>query len=115
MVPALTAKEPIASPVVRHDGGGRVNVLRDLFLEGLGSNVSNHPWPNFPVALEHPEIWGAIIDLDESLPAVLAARSVLAEADAHDGEDQVVYRAGVRHVPRLQRHTPQSPQETHDG
>ena len=29
-----------------------------------------------------------------------------AEAHAGDGEDQVVYRAGVRRVPRLQRRTP---------
>ena len=54
------------------------------------------------LALEHPEIWGAILDVDESVPAELAARYVLAEAHSGDGEDQVVYRAGVRRVPRLQ-------------
>ena len=53
------------------------------------------------LALEHPEIWGGIIDLDEALPAELAAQHVLREARALDGEDQVVYRAGSRHVPRL--------------
>ena len=61
------------------------------------------------LALEHPEIWGGIIDVDESVPAVLAARRVLAEAHAGDGEDQVVYRAGVRHVPRLQPTAPAAP------
>jgi phthiocerol/phenolphthiocerol synthesis type-I polyketide synthase B len=57
------------------------------------------------LALEHPEIWGGIIDVDELVPAELAARYVLAEAGGGDGEDQVVYRAGVRHVPRLERRT----------
>ena len=54
------------------------------------------------LALEHPEIWGGLVDLDDSVPAELAARHVLGEAAAGDGEDQVVYRAGIRYVPRLQ-------------
>ena len=54
------------------------------------------------LALEHPEIWGGVIDVDESMPAVLTARHLRNEASAEDGEDQVVYRAGTRHVPRLQ-------------
>jgi phthiocerol/phenolphthiocerol synthesis type-I polyketide synthase B len=83
-----------AQPVLDGDRANPVHAV----LWGLGRSI----------ALEHPEIWGAIIDLDESVPTVLAARWVLAEAHAHDGEDQVVYRSGIRHVPRLQRHTPQS-------
>ncbi|WP_231633908.1 beta-ketoacyl reductase, partial [Mycobacterium sp. UM_11] len=55
------------------------------------------------LALEHPEIWGGILDFDASVPAELAAPRVLAEASGADGEDQVVYRRGDRHVPRLQR------------
>jgi phthiocerol/phenolphthiocerol synthesis type-I polyketide synthase B len=58
------------------------------------------------LALEHPEIWGGIIDVDESVPAELAARYVLSDAQGDDGEDQVVYRAGVRRVPRLQQGHP---------
>jgi phthiocerol/phenolphthiocerol synthesis type-I polyketide synthase B len=54
------------------------------------------------LALEHPEIWGGIVDVDESVPAGLAARYVVDEAHGGDGEDQVVYRAGIRRVPRLQ-------------
>ncbi len=62
------------------------------------------------LALEHTEIWGALIDVDRSVPADRAARYVLAEAASGDGEDQVVYRAGVRHVPRLvPRSTPPTP------
>ncbi|GAB3225711.1 type I polyketide synthase [Mycolicibacterium hippocampi] len=53
------------------------------------------------LALEHPEIWGAVVDVDESVPAVVAARWVAAEAHAGDGEDQIVFRAGTRRVARL--------------
>ena len=68
------------------------------------------------LALEHPEIWGGVIDLDESLPAELAARYVLNEAACLDGEDQVVYRSGVRRAPRLRRRnaTAASPVELSD-
>jgi phthiocerol/phenolphthiocerol synthesis type-I polyketide synthase B len=67
------------------------------------------------LALEHPEIWGGVIDVDESVPAELAARWVLAEAHNGDGEDQVVYRAGLRRVPRLQRtHRPTARPEALD-
>jgi phthiocerol/phenolphthiocerol synthesis type-I polyketide synthase B len=58
------------------------------------------------LALEHPEIWGAVVDVDESVPAGLAARYVVNEAFGDDGEDQVIYRAGTRRVPRLQRGYP---------
>jgi phthiocerol/phenolphthiocerol synthesis type-I polyketide synthase B len=61
------------------------------------------------IALEQPEIWGGLVDVDDAVPAVFAARYVLAEAAAGDGEDQVVYRAGVRHVPRLRRLTATNP------
>jgi phthiocerol/phenolphthiocerol synthesis type-I polyketide synthase B len=57
------------------------------------------------LAVEQPEIWGAIVDVDESVPAELVARYVVAEARGGGGEDQVVYRAGGRHVPRLSRRT----------
>ena len=78
-----------AQPV---SAGDRANPAHAV-LWGLGRTL----------ALEHPEIWGGIIDVDESVPAELAARWVLAEAHNGDGEDQVVYRAGMRRVPRMQR------------
>ena len=81
-----------AQPVV---DGDRANPAHAA-LWGLGRSI----------ALEHPQIWGGLIDLDESVPAVLAARWVLAEASRNDGEDQVVYRGGVGHVPRLRRLVP---------
>ena len=77
------------------DEGDRANPAHAV-LWGLGRTL----------ALEHPEIWGGIIDVDESVPAGLAARYVVDEAHGGDGEDQVVYRAGSRRVPRLQRGHP---------
>ncbi|SOJ54348.1 Phthiocerol/phenolphthiocerol synthesis polyketide synthase type I PpsB [Mycobacterium simulans] len=72
--------------------GDRANPAHGV-LWGLGRTL----------ALEHPEIWGGIIDLDDSVPAELAAPQVLSEVTGGDDEDQVVYRWGMRHVPRLQR------------
>ena len=54
-----------AQPVVE---GDRANPAHAV-LWGLGRTL----------ALEHPEIWGGVVDVDESVPAVLAARYVLAE------------------------------------
>ena len=75
--------------------GDRANPVHAV-LWGLGRTL----------ALEHPEIWGGIVDLDEAVPPVLVAHCVLTGAQSDDGEDQVVYRAGARHVPRLQRRIP---------
>ncbi|BBZ48734.1 type I polyketide synthase [Mycobacterium heidelbergense] len=55
------------------------------------------------LALEHPEIWGGIVDFDASVPARLVAGQLLEEANNTDGEDQVVYRRGTRRVARLHR------------
>ncbi|OBJ34261.1 type I polyketide synthase [Mycolicibacter heraklionensis] len=70
--------------------GDRANPAHAV-LWGLGRSL----------ALEHPEIWGRVVDVDESVPAALVAGYLQAEADAADNEDQVVYRAGIRRVPRL--------------
>jgi len=83
-----------AQPIVE---GDRANATHAV-LWGLGRTL----------ALEHPEIWAAVIDIDESMPAALTARLVRAESQAADGEDQVVYRAGARHVPRLEHSVPWS-------
>ncbi|WP_201263413.1 beta-ketoacyl reductase, partial [Mycobacterium montefiorense] len=74
------------------DEGDRANPSHGA-LWGLGRTL----------ALEHPEIWGGIIDFDSSVPVQLLARLVLDEAGAGDREDQVVYRSGRRHVPRLRK------------
>jgi phthiocerol/phenolphthiocerol synthesis type-I polyketide synthase D len=56
-------------------------------------------------AMEHPEIWGGLIDLDPDpgMGAAAAARSLAQALAATDGEDQVAFRNGVRHVARLVR------------
>ncbi len=89
--PTLTMLTRNAAPI---DAGDRANPAHAV-LWGLGRTL----------ALEHPEIWGRLIDVDESVPAELAGGWVLAEAHGGGSEDQVVYRAGVRRVARL-RQTP---------
>ena len=83
-----------AQPVTE---GDRANPAHAV-LWGLGRTL----------ALEHPEFWGRVIDIDESVPDGLAARYVVDEAEAADEEDQVVYRAGLRRVPRLSKGYAQS-------
>jgi phthiocerol/phenolphthiocerol synthesis type-I polyketide synthase B len=96
---AVTALPPKLFVVTRNaqplSEGDRANPVHAA-LWGLGRTL----------ALEHPEIWGGIVDLDDAVPAALTARYIAAEARADDSEDQVVYRAGVRHVPRLERRQP---------
>ncbi|MGO9032757.1 SDR family NAD(P)-dependent oxidoreductase, partial [Mycobacterium sp.] len=92
--PKLIVLTRNAQPVTE---GERANPAHAV-LWGLGRTL----------ALEHPEIWGGVIDLDESIPTELAARYVLDEAaglNKEGGEDQVVYRSGVRRAPRLERRT----------
>jgi phthiocerol/phenolphthiocerol synthesis type-I polyketide synthase B len=81
--------------------GDRANASQAV-LWGLGRTL----------ALEHPEFWGRVIDIDESVPDGMAASYVVDEAQADDHEDQVVYRAGVRRVPRLQKGLPPSATST---
>ncbi|MER5350216.1 acyltransferase domain-containing protein [Kitasatospora sp. NPDC002551] len=56
------------------------------------------------VALEHPEIWGGLVDLDPAgADPGQEAEAIAAELLAPDGEDQVAYRAGLRKAARLRR------------
>ncbi len=87
--PRLTMLTRNAVPI---EAGDRANPAHAV-LWGLGRTL----------ALEHPEIWGRVIDVDESVPAELAASWVLAESRAGGSEDQVLYRAGVRRVARLRQ------------
>ncbi|WNG90185.1 type I polyketide synthase [Mycobacterium sp. ITM-2016-00317] len=61
------------------------------------------------LALEHPEFWGGLVDVDEMLPPELLAQYLHAEASTLSGtdtgrDDQAVYRAAERRVPRLVPH-----------
>ena len=51
-------------------------------------------------ALEHPDVWGGLIDLDPERSGTDTGL-MLGDVFAADGEDQIAYRAGGRFVPRL--------------
>lgn len=54
------------------------------------------------VALEHPELWGGLVDLaPEQVGSAAAADALVKELLAGDGEDQVAFRDGSRHVARV--------------
>ncbi len=55
------------------------------------------------IALELPDAWGGLIDLDPAQPPAEQARLLVEEIRAGDSEDQVAYRAGQRSVARLAR------------
>ena len=55
------------------------------------------------IALEHPELWGGLVDLDPAETAVAAAARVVETVVDPDDEDQVAFRSGRRWVPRLTR------------
>ena len=57
------------------------------------------------VALEHPDLWGGLVDLDDAPPAA-AAESLLAEISAADADDHLAFRTGERRVARLVRADP---------
>jgi acyl transferase domain-containing protein/acyl-CoA synthetase (AMP-forming)/AMP-acid ligase II/aryl carrier-like protein len=56
------------------------------------------------LALEHPELWGGLIDLDQSDFESLADQVSAAIADP-DGEDQIAFRSGKRYVARIVQST----------
>ncbi|MGH3823094.1 MAG: SDR family NAD(P)-dependent oxidoreductase [Pseudonocardiaceae bacterium] len=61
------------------------------------------------LAVEHPELWGGLIDLDDADPAAAAAL-VLMEAGAA-AEQQVAHRAGIRYSARVRRTQPPAPND----
>ena len=52
------------------------------------------------VALEHPDLWGGLVDLDPAHPED-EGQTLLAEIWTPDGEDQVALRGTQRLVARL--------------
>jgi hypothetical protein len=61
------------------------------------------------VALEHPESWGGLIDLDPAADTDEAAAMLLQEICEPGGEDQLAFREGQRYVARLLRSRPPEP------
>ena len=72
------------------EAGTPVNVAQAT-LWGLGRSI----------AVEHPDIWGGLADLDDAPPEAAAA-ALFAEAAQDGDEDQVAYRDGARYVARLE-------------
>ena len=54
-------------------------------------------------ALEHPDSWGGLADLDPTATASQNAANLLAAIEKSDGEDQIALRNGIQYVPRLAR------------
>jgi acyl transferase domain-containing protein/D-arabinose 1-dehydrogenase-like Zn-dependent alcohol dehydrogenase/acyl carrier protein/NADP-dependent 3-hydroxy acid dehydrogenase YdfG len=54
------------------------------------------------MALEQPELWGGLVDLEEA-DADTTASALIGELDRADDEDQVALRSGARYVARLER------------
>ncbi len=54
------------------------------------------------VALEHPDLWGGLVDLDAGAGTEFA-EALVDEIAGSDGEDQVALHGGVRRVARLRR------------
>jgi surfactin synthase thioesterase subunit/nucleoside-diphosphate-sugar epimerase len=55
------------------------------------------------IALEHPDVWGGLIDLPPGADCPEAARLLVGELKAWSGEDQVALRDGKRLAPRFVR------------
>jgi NAD(P)-dependent dehydrogenase (short-subunit alcohol dehydrogenase family)/acyl carrier protein len=53
-------------------------------------------------AVEHPKLWGGIVDLDGDAHAAEASRHLFEWLLGPDGEDMVAFRDGRRYVARLQ-------------
>ncbi|HEX7842494.1 MAG TPA: SDR family NAD(P)-dependent oxidoreductase, partial [Kofleriaceae bacterium] len=66
-------------------------VLAQAPLWGLGRTIP----------LEHPALWGALVDLDPGATAEDSALQLAGEIVHGDREDQIAYRGGTRHVARL--------------
>ena len=55
------------------------------------------------LAIEHPEIWGGLVDLDPANLPADSARALWKHLSNFDGEDQVAFRDGRRFAARLER------------
>ncbi len=55
------------------------------------------------IALEHPELWGGLVDLDPAAPPMDAGAALAEAVLAADGEDQIALRGATRYVARLTR------------
>jgi microcystin synthetase protein McyG len=62
------------------------------------------------ISLEHPELWGGLVDLDPAIDAAEMALTLFEEIRQPDGEDQIAFRHRQRYVARLIRSKDTAPQ-----
>jgi phthiocerol/phenolphthiocerol synthesis type-I polyketide synthase D len=62
-------------------------------------------------AIEHPELWGGLIDVDPQETVETSARQLLLALSRQHGEDQIAFRQGKSYVARLVRSN-QQPRQT---
>ena len=60
-------------------------------------------------ALEHPALWGGLVDLPVGADTASLVEWLLRSFDGDDDEDQLAWRGGQRHVPRLVAAPPSLP------
>ncbi len=65
------------------------------------------------ISLEHPHLWGGLVDLDPRLPFNEQVPTLWQEIQQNGVEDQVAYRNGRRWVPRLAPCTPAETRQLH--
>ncbi len=87
-----------AQPVARVDKQMPLAVAQSP-LWGLGKTC----------AMEHPELWGGLVDLDPAATVQTAATQLLTVLLSSSGEDQVAFRAEQSYVARMVRHALQTP------
>jgi microcystin synthetase protein McyG len=65
------------------------------------------------LAVEHPDIWGGLVDVDPEAQPRDNADAIIAQALQPEGEKECAFRSGVRFVPRLmpQRESGERPLE----
>ena len=77
----------------RLGGEQAIPAVAQSLLWGLGRSL----------AMEHADLWGALVDLDPDVPATDGASALVAELREPDGEDQMAFRGGRRYAARLTR------------
>jgi epothilone polyketide synthase D len=98
LVQALTRNHPALKPALWVVSRGAQPVGEESEFKGLAHATL---WGmGKTIALEHSEIWGGLLDLAPN-PADDEAAAILAELIDSQGEDQIAWRQGVRHVARL--------------
>jgi len=108
-VPRLGCERVLALTRLLIQTGGRLWVAtrgaQSIGGELISSAIASAPvWGlGRTIALEHPDIWGGLVDLDPEESLGRQAGLLVDALIAGDGEDQIAFRGGVCHLARLKR------------